>query len=193
MKKIFLIFLLYINLTYAKNNAFEQLGDVLTLMPLFVGVVSLGMEDYRGFGELALGTLATQATIEVLKRSFAYAHSKGYDVSFSKRPCCDDWKGMPSGHSGGGFSAAAFVYYRYGWKPAIPVTILAFITAASRVQARKHTIWQVMTGGMIAWTFGWLFSSKYIKPNKKLTFIPSIQPDRFGSGMEYSAFLRYSF
>lgn len=193
MKKLFLAFILTINLSYAqRDNAFEQLGDVLTLMPLFVGVVSLGMEDYRGFGELALGTLATQTTIEILKKSFAYAHTKGYDVSFSKRPCCEDWKGMPSGHSGGGFSAAAFVYYRYGWKPAIPVTILAFVTAASRVQAKKHTIWQVMAGGFIAWGFGWIFSSKYTNPKNKLTILPNIQQDKFG-GMQYTATLNYSF
>lgn len=193
MKKAFLIALLCCQLFGARrDNPFEQVGDVLTLMPLFVSVVVLGMEDYRGFGELALGTLVSQATIEVTKRGFAWAHKKGYDVEFSKRPCCDDYKGMPSGHAGGGFSAASFVYYRYGWKPAIPLIISAFITAASRVEARKHTIWQVMVGSAIAWGFGWVFTSKYNDKPKKLLVLPSVGVDGFG-GMEYSAQLTYRF
>ncbi|WP_269843697.1 phosphatase PAP2 family protein [Helicobacter anatolicus] len=193
MKKIFFILLCIIQFNYAqRNDAFEKIGDVLTLMPIFVGVVSLGIEDYRGFGELMLGAISTQASIEIIKRSFEYAHKKGYDVSFSKRPCCEDYKGMPSGHSGGAFSAAAFVYYRYGWKPAIPITLLAITTAASRVHARKHTIWQVITGGAIAWSFGWLFTSKYKPKNKNLVFLPSIGVDKLG-GTEYSATIKYSF
>ncbi len=193
LKKIILAFLLCAHYAHAqRDNAFEQLGDVLTLMPLFVGVVSLGFEDYRGFGELALGTIATQASIEALKRGFEYAHKKGYDVAFSKRPCCEDYKGMPSGHSGGGFSAASFVYYRYGWKPALPIIFSAILTAASRVQAQKHSIWQVMTGGIIAWSFGWIFTSKYKKPKQELTILPNINVDRLG-GIEYSALISYRF
>ena len=192
MKRLLLIFLICFQFNQAaqRNSAFEQLGDVLTLMPLFVGVVSLGIEDYRGFGELALGTLLTQGSIEILKRSFEYAHKKGYEVDFSKRPCCDDWKGMPSGHSGGGFSAASFVYYRYGWKPAIPVIVTAILTAASRVYAKKHTIWQVLAGGAIAWGFGWLTTTKYHKKN--LLILPSVSVDTLG-GMQYSAILSYRF
>lgn len=193
MKKILLAFFCILQLNHAqRENTFEQIGDVLTLMPIFVGVVSLGMEDYRGFGELMLGTLVTQTSIEVLKKSFEYAHKKGYDVSFSKRPCCEDYKGMPSGHSGGAFSAAAFVYYRYGWKPAIPVTLLAIATAASRVHAGKHSLWQVITGGAIAWSFGWLFTSKYRPKSKNLVFLPSVGIDKLG-GMEYNALISYRF
>ncbi|SQH71116.1 phosphatase PAP2 family protein [Helicobacter mustelae] len=194
MKKLFLAFLLTFQISHAmeeQRDAFQQIGDVLRLMPIFVGVVSLGMRDYRGFGELALGALATQGVIQIMKFSFQRAHDKGYDVEFAKRPCCDSYKGMPSGHSGGAFSAAAFVYYRYGWKPAIPVTILAFVTAASRVYARKHTIWQVMVGGAIAWGLGYLFTSKY-KPKSNLTILPSVGMDRWG-GMEYAAHIHYRF
>lgn len=191
IKRLCVVVIFSINLAYANRvDAFEQVGNVLTLMPIFVGVVSLGMEDYVGLGQLALGTLLTQGSIEVIKRSMQYAHNKGYDVDFSKRPCCNDWKGMPSGHSGGGFSAAAFVYYRYGWKPAIPVTILAVVTAASRVYARKHTLWQVAAGGAIAWAYGWLVTTKYHPKN--FSFVPSVSVDSFG-GMQYSAQAFYRF
>ena len=151
MKRLFLAFILLFNLAYShRNNAFEQVGDVLTLMPAFVGVISL----------------------------------------VSKRPCCNDWKGMPSGHSGGGFSAAAFVYYRYGWKAAIAPIILATLTAASRVQARKHTLWQVAAGGAIAWAYGWLVTTKYHPKNFSIT--PDISINPLG-GMEFSAQAYYRF
>ena len=71
----------------------------------------------RGALQLTAGSLLTQGIIEVVKRSFELAHKNGHSVSFAKRPCCDDYKGMPSGHAGGAFSAAGFVFYRYGWKP----------------------------------------------------------------------------
>lgn len=191
MKRLFLAFILLFNLAYShRNNAFEQVGDVLTLMPAFIGVISLGMEDYIGFGQLALGTILTQSSIEIIKRSMEYAHNKGYNVDFSKRPCCNDWKGMPSGHSGGGFSAAAFVYYRYGWKAAIAPIILATLTAASRVQARKHTLWQVAAGGAIAWAYGWLVTTKYRPKNFSIT--PDISINPLG-GMEFSAQAYYRF
>ena len=56
-----------------------------------------------------------------------------------------------AGMLGGCLSAAGFVYYRYGWKPALPVIALAILTDASRVVARQHTILQVTIGSLIAW------------------------------------------
>ncbi|GMB92536.1 acidPPc domain-containing protein/PAP2 family protein [Helicobacter bizzozeronii] len=139
----------------------EDIGDVLRLMPIFVGVVSLGMRDYRGMAELAVGSFVTQGVIYGVKEIFASAHARGAKVPFAKRPCCDSWRGMPSGHAGGAWSAAGFVFYRYGWKPALPVIALAMLTDASRVVARKHTILQVVVGSLIGWGFAYLFTSKY--------------------------------
>ncbi len=192
MKKFIIILFLIPQLSFAaqRDSVFEQIGDVLALMPIFVGVASLSIEDYWGLGQLALGTALAQGSIELIKHSLQSAHNKGKSLDFAKRPCCDDYKGMPSGHSGGGFSAAAFVYYRYGWKPAIPVITLAFVTAASRVYARKHTIWQVMGGGAIAWAWGFLVTTKF-KP-KNLTLTPVIGADSLGGAL-YSAQISYRF
>ncbi|WP_253248284.1 phosphatase PAP2 family protein [Helicobacter sp. 12S02634-8] len=174
---------------WAKSN-FERFGDVFRLLPVFVGVVSLGMEDYRGFGELALGSLVTQGVIEGVKRGFDAAHKNGHNIAFAKRPCCEDYKGMPSGHAGGAFSAAGFVFYRYGWKPAIPVGILAILTDASRVYARKHSVWQVLVGSAIGWGFAWLFTSKY-KPHD-LVVTPDVDIDARGNTI-YSVHMAYRF
>ncbi len=161
------------------RDGFERLGDVLTLAPFGVLIISIGMRDYEGAWQLAAGSLATQGTIEIIKKGFNYAHTNGIDLPFTKRPCCDDWHGMPSGHAGGAFSAAGFVYYRYGWKPALPLIGLGIITAASRVNARKHTILQVIVGSAIAWGYAYLFTTKY-KPQTRFIITPQINADNFG-------------
>lgn len=181
MKKI--IFVLIISWSFCTNTIsakddFERFGDIFRLLPVFVGVVSLGMQDYRGFAELAVGSLVTQGIIEGVKWSFDSAHKKGHNIAFAKRPCCDDYKGMPSGHAGGAFSAAGFVFYRYGWKPAIPVMALALLTDASRVYAGKHSIWQVAAGSLIGWGVAWIVTSKYIPKN--LTITPDVDSDILG-------------
>lgn len=166
-------------ITTHAREPFEKVGDVLTLAPVGVLIVSLGMKDYEGAAQLAAGSLVTQGVIEVVKKSFEFAHDRGgASLDFAKRPCCDDWKGMPSGHAGGSFSAAGFVYYRYGWKPALPLIGLGIITDASRVVARKHTIWQVLAGSAIAWGFAWVFTTPY-KPRNVL-ILPDIGTDVAG-------------
>ncbi|WP_104713641.1 phosphatase PAP2 family protein [Helicobacter cetorum] len=158
----------------------EEIGDVLRFLPIFVGTVSLAMRDYRGLGELAIGTLVSQGVIYGIKGAFSKAHAHGASVSFAKRPCCNSWRGMPSGHAGGVFSAAGFVYYRYGWKPALPVLALAILTDASRVVAQKHTIWQVVVGSLIGWGFAYLFTTRY-KPKNWMLY-PEISSDFKGNG-----------
>lgn len=96
---------------------------------------------------------------------------------------------MPSGHAGGSFSAAGFVYYRYGWKPALPLIGLGIITDASRVVARKHSVWQVLAGSAIAWGVAWIFTTPY-KP-RKLLITPDIGTDIAGKAT-YGLSLSYS-
>ncbi|WP_205426643.1 phosphatase PAP2 family protein [Helicobacter suis] len=165
ISRIGLVFLLCTRLVQAEISegakVLEDIGDVLRLMPIFVGVVSLGMRDYRGMGELAVGSLVTQGVIYGIKNAFQSAHDRGAHVPFAKRPCCNSWRGMPSGHAGGAWSAAGFVYYRYGWKPALPVIALAILTDASRVVSYEHSILQVVVGSLIGWGFAYLFTSRY--------------------------------
>ncbi|TLD90515.1 phosphatase PAP2 family protein [Helicobacter sp. MIT 03-1614] len=175
---------------YTRENQFEQFGDTFRLLPLYVMVVSLAMEDYEGMGQLALGTLSTQLVTEGIKWGFDTAHKNGNSVAFAKRPCCEDWKGMPSGHSSAAFSAAGYVYYRYGWKPAIPVGILAVLTAASRVEAKKHSFLQVSAGALIAWGFSYVFTNKYMPKNTMI--MPSVDTDMQGNP-SLSLNVRYSF
>lgn len=172
------------------ESDFERLGDVLTLAPVGVLIVSLGIGDYEGAVQLVAGSLITQGTIEVIKRGFEFAHDRGANVGFAKRPCCEDYKGMPSGHAGGAFSAAGFVFYRYGWKPALPLIGLGILTDASRVYADKHTIWQVLVGSAIAWGWAWVLTTPY-KP-RKVMLLPDVGVESgIAGGMRYGVSLSY--
>lgn len=196
MKAILLAFLLMMSICppplHAKTaeTNFEAFGDAFRFLPLYVMVVSVAIEDYWGVGELALGTLTGQAITEGIRWGMNTLYDNGYNVSFAKRPCCDTWKGMPSGHASGAFSAAGFVFYRYGWKPAIPTTILATLVAASRVEARKHSLLQVSVGALIGWGSAWIFTKKYLPENTSV--MPVIDSDRQGH-ISYGINLTYRF
>ena len=71
------------------------------------------------------------------------------------------------------------MYYRYGWKPAIPVGILATLTAASRVEAKKHSVLQVSVGALLAWGFALVFTKEYMPKNTLIT--PNIDTDMQGN------------
>lgn len=165
MKKLCCIFafLLCFSHSLQAKNDFEKFGDTFRLMPLYVAIATIAIEDWKGLLQLALGTLATQLTSESIKSINEWYARKGNEKSmmWARRPGFDDFKGMPSGHSAGAFSGAAFVYYRYGWKAAIAPIVLATLTAASRVAAKKHSILQVSAGAGIAWGFAYLFTSPY--------------------------------
>lgn len=162
------------------SEDFRKFGDIFRFLPIYVGVISGAMGDWEGVGELALGTLSTQAATEALKYTFSTMHENGNSVSFAKRPCCDSYKGMPSGHSSGAFSGAFYVYYRYGWKPALPALGIATLVAASRVDARRHSVAQVSVGAAISLGFAYLFTSDYYKKEQNLSLLPIIEPDKDG-------------
>lgn len=180
----------FLGSSYGRSD-FEKFGDVFRFLPLYVMVASAAIEDYEGVGELTLGALSTQLATEAIKKTFETLHEqKGYSLDFAKRPCCNDWKGMPSGHTSGAFSAAGYVYYRYGWKPAIPVTILAALTGASRIEAKKHSVLQVSVGALLAWGFAWAFTKEYMPKNTLIT--PNIETDSKGNP-QVSLNVRYAF
>lgn len=186
-----LLSLLSLQNLHARENRFEAFGDLFRLMPLYVAIATISMQDWKGLVQLSLGTLTTQLTSETIKSLNQWYARKGNEKSmlWARRPGFDDYKGMPSGHSAGAFSAAAFIYYRYGWKASIAPLILATLTAASRIQANKHSILQVSVGAGIAWGFAYLFTAPY---QSNLWISPIFQKDS-KDGNQVGLELSYSF
>lgn len=186
-----LLISLFTHNLHAKENKFEAFGDLFKLMPLYVAIATISIQDWKGLLQLALGTLATQLTSEGIKSLDAYIADRGHQnaMLWARRPGFNDFKGMPSGHSAGAFSGAAFVYYRYGWKAAIAPIVLATLTAASRVQAKKHSILQVSIGAGIAWGFAYLFTAPY---KSNLWISPIFEKDSQG-GDKVGMSLSYQF
>lgn len=186
-----LILILFSQNLHPKENKFEAFGDLFRLMPLYVAIATISIQDWKGLLQLSLGTLATQLTSESIKSFNSWYAHQGNQASmmWARRPGFNDFKGMPSGHSAGAFSGAAFVYYRYGWKAAIAPIILATLTAISRVQATKHSILQVSAGAGIAWGFAYLFTAPY---QSNFWVSPIFEKDSQG-GDKMSVVLSYQF
>ena len=180
MRKIFFL-MAFCVCAIKSEDSFQKLGDIFRLAPLIPLAISIGIEDYEGAMQLALGTAASQVSVEVIKLGFHTAHTQGASVAFAKRPCCDEYRGMPSGHSAGAFSAASYVYYRYGFRQSLPLIGIGVATAASRIHAKKHSFAQVLAGGAISWGFAWLFTSPY-KP-KNMVITPEVGEDSLGGDM----------
>lgn len=150
------------------RKAFDDLSDVLQLLPAFAATYALAKEDYEGLKELAIGFGATMGVTYTFKLSLN-ALGKKYptQVAFAQRPNGGAFHGFPSGHTASAFSATGFMQKRYGWKWGLPTFLLATLTGVSRVIAQKHTPLQVVTGAMIGFGISYLVSSKYIDPSKE--------------------------
>lgn len=150
------------------RKAFDELSDVLQLLPAFAATYALAKEDYEGLKELAIGLGATMGVTYTFKLSLN-ALGKKYptQLAFAQRPNGAAFHGFPSGHTASAFSAVGFMQKRYGWKFGLPTFVLGTLTGVSRVIAQKHTPFQVVAGAMIGFGISYLVSSKHIDLNKE--------------------------
>lgn len=152
-----LCFLLLFCLCPVRAQAADRLRDVGDIARIALPVYALGRSlyepDYYGALQLGAGVLGTQLISEGLKR-----------VTQKRRPDYKDGHrkdSMPSGHSAAVFSAATFLHRRYGfYEAALPYAVAA-LTAYSRVRARKHDVYDVTVGALLAGSVTWLITSEY--------------------------------
>ncbi len=85
----------------------------------------------------------------------------GLKEAFPKtRPDGSDDRGFPSGHTSVSFAAAATLTNRYGWKVGLPAHAAAAFVGASRIEARKHDIVDVLAGAAVGSLSGFLITKK---------------------------------
>jgi membrane-associated phospholipid phosphatase len=136
------------------NNSFRAIGNIGQIaVPLSALLVSLMKEgDTSGTKQLAKTYASTMAATYALKYTMNANRPNGGKHSF------------PSGHAASAFAAATFVDIRYGHKYGIPFYLAALTVGASRVDAKVHSIADVLGSFILSFAFGTIFTSKYKTP-----------------------------
>lgn len=164
------VFVFCMSFLHGRNKSvevIEGIGDFLQFLPAVAAIYALHIKDYEGLKELAIGFGSTLGVVILSKQSLQAISKKNPQlVSFAERPDGSNFEGFPSGHTASAFSAVGFLQKRYGWKFGLPTAILATFVGYSRIQARKHTAFQVVAGAMLGFGISYLVSSKYIDPQK---------------------------
>ena len=151
------------------KDPIEKTGDIL-LIALPASAVGLATynfafnKDKNGIVQYGIAALLNEGVTFALKNSV-----------HELRPNHHDYLSFPSGHSSTTFTAATFMWKRYGWEYGLPAFALASFTAYSRVESRNHYIQDVGAGAAL----GILSSLLFTKPFHKV----KIEPVTIGKGI----------
>jgi len=114
-------------------------------------------QDWEGMPQLFLNQLATNTTIDILKKEVnAERPDKSGDDSF------------PSGHTGDAFAPAFYIYQRYGAKESIPYFLLSSYVGYARVKLDKHHPHDVAASVLLSYGMSKVFVGE--KPSIGLTW-----------------------
>lgn len=171
---LFTIFVFYsaLNPALAKNNdkVFQRVGDILQIaVPASAYIATFVADDNEGRNQFYTSLAANLLITYGLKYSINRTRPDGGGASF------------PSGHTSSAFQGAAFIHRRYGIKYAAPAYIAGVLVAASRVDADRHHLSDVVAGAVLGIAVSFYFTT----PNMK--FVP-----KFEEG-EYSVEFGYKF
>ncbi len=128
---------------FAGKSGFETYGDVASYaIPSTAAVITVWQDtgpDWDGLLQFGISGGLTAGIVQGLKH--------GIDRD---RPNGEDDKSFPSSHTSTAFSGASYLHYRYGWQYGTPAYIAAAAVGASRVDADKHHVGDVIAGAAIA-------------------------------------------
>lgn len=143
----------------------ERWGDRLQIV---LPVAGLGCSLLSGgTGEYLLRFLTMEAVVHGSKNALG-------DVAINRRPN-GGLQGFPSGHTAAAtFGASALVHDCIQGSIAAKAVVLiaAGFTGASRIDADKHTIWQVLAGVLVGWGCERLFRRR---PRRILKWIKDMR------------------
>lgn len=138
----------------------EKLGDIaLIAVPVSTLAATFIIDDKEGSWQFTKGLLLTAGVTYGLK----------WTVN-KQRPDMSNENSFPSGHTSAVFHSAGFVHRRYGFKYAIPSYALAGFTAATRIDADKHDIIDILAGVTIGLGSNLLFTTEYQQEHMELTY-----------------------
>jgi membrane-associated phospholipid phosphatase len=133
------------------KDLIEQAGnDLLFALPAATVGLALFKGDITGLWEYGLSSALSQGSTFGLK----------YSVH-ELRPNGRDYLSFPSGHSSATFTAAEFLWKRYGWQYGAPAFALATFTAYSRVESRNHFVHDVAAGAALGFFSSYIFTKPF--------------------------------
>jgi membrane-associated phospholipid phosphatase len=131
------------------------------------GVATLGADLFRA-------QVVTQGTTQLIKLTTQRTRPDGSSLSF------------PSGHTSASFATAAVLQAHYGKKAGLPAYIMASWVAASRMQARRHYLSDVVAGA----TLGILVGKTITVGRGQATFAITPMAAPGGVGVSFTRVLR---
>lgn len=157
---------------YIPREYMSLFSNSAHFFPALALCYTLIIKDFIGFRQQALGYAAVVGATYAVKYSLYFASPYAKDtLAFAKRPTSESYEAFPSGHTASAFAAVGFVAKRYGAKLGIPAFVLAATVGESRILLEKHTILQVICGGIL----GFLLSFFCASPFRRVS-TPNILP-----------------
>lgn len=143
-----------------KSHITEKIGDVVLIaLPVATIGSTYILGDKEGPWQFTKGLLLTEAVTYSLKWSIN-----------KPRPDLSNNNSFPSGHTSTTFHSAGFIHRRYGFKYSIPAYLLAGFTAASRIDAKKHDVLDILAGAAIGLGSNLIFITEYQRAHFQLSF-----------------------
>ena len=166
----------------APSKSIESAGTAVAIaMPLVAGGITVWKDDWRGTAQLVVVTTLTVGTALALK------HLVRECRPFAK-PCTpggNNWDSFPSDTSALASAPASFLWKRYGWEYGLPAFAASEFVSYSRVQAKKHHIWDVLTSTVISIGYNQLITTRYHPRNSFYSSLDA-SPDGVYASVHYT-------
>lgn len=135
---------------------------------------ALIIKDFIGLRQQAMGWVVVVGATYVIKYGLYFAAPYVPNaLNFAKRPKENSYEAFPSGHTSSAFAMAGFAFKRYGAKLGIPAFILASAIGESRIILEKHTILQVVCGGILGFLLSFFCASPF-KRKREPNIVPNL-------------------
>jgi membrane-associated phospholipid phosphatase len=154
----------------AATDKIETAGTAVAVaLPVVAGGISLlHDQDWDGVAELSVSTAATIGSVLILKQ-----------IVHEQRPDHSDFQSFPSDTAAVAYSAADYLWDRYGWRYGVPAYAAAMFVGYSRVHAKKHHWYDVAASSALAFGFNYAFVTRY-HDRDHYSVYASADPDSVG-------------
>jgi membrane-associated phospholipid phosphatase len=168
--------------TSASTSNIESAGTyVAVALPVVAGGIAVWKDDWTGVKQLTAVTVLTVGTAYALKHLVRECRPFAHPCSHSS----NDWDSFPSDTAALAFAPAGFLWGRYGWRYGLPAYAAAEFVGYSRVDAKKHHWWDVMTSAAISFGYNQLITTRF-RPNKSLYTSLDAGPDGVYASLHYT-------